>query len=575
MNFLQLKKNAKKDFSKYAHTRIKVAVLGDTPTQLLTTSLIGYGFEEGVSFEIYEAEYQQAVREIMNASSSLYSFDAAFIIIFFAAEELYKKFALTPLSKRPQFAQKQIELYETLVAAIEANTTSKVILFNFWQVPDNVFGNFGNKTQYSFTYQLRAINMGIMQMAANQKNLFVLDVDSLQNQQGYNARLNKAVYVNTGIVTNPDFLVPVAQNITRIILSVTGRFYKCLIVDMDNTLWGGVIGDDGIDNIQIGNLGIGKAYTDLQLWIKQLNQRGVIIAVCSKNEESTVKEVFEKHPDMQLRMDDIAFFAVNWDNKADNIRLIQAALNISFDSMVFIDDNPFERNLVRKELPEVCVPELPGDPAGYAGFLQELNLFETASFTIEDTVRNEQYKKEAERVKAKQIFTNEDEYLANLDMKAIVGRFNSFNIPRLAQLSQRSNQFNLRTVRYTEKDIEALATDSNYMVFDFSLKDKFGDNGLVSMVVLKKQENGFFIENWLMSCRVLKRSLENFVLNTLVEHAIKENVLLFTGEYLPTVKNAMVKDFYPSLGFIPAGNNLWQLNLNNFTPLKTFIKERA
>jgi len=569
MNFTQLKKNIKKDFSAFKAT--KIAILGDTPTQLLHIALRGYGFEAQLNFDIYEAGFQQAEREILDSASQLYHSKPDFAIIFFAAEELQKKFARLPLSEKQHFAKNQLSYYETLITAYSQYSGSSIIFLNFCMLPDGVYGNFANKTPFSFSWQLRAINAGIMQLAQRHNNLFVVDTDALQTTFGFNNRLNQTVYVNTGIVTEPDFLVGLVKSITQVIQAIQGRFNKCIIVDLDNTMWGGIIGDDGINNIQVGSFGIGKVFTDLQLWVKQLKERGIIIAVCSKNDEAVVKEVFEQHPEMELRMDDIAIFAVNWDNKADNIRYIQKVLNIGFDSMVFVDDNPFERNLVRRELPAVTVPELPEDPAGYLNYLQHLNLFETATFTAEDMKRNEQYKKEAERVRAKEIFTNEDDYLASLNMKVKIGRFNSFNKPRIAQLSQRSNQFNLRTVRYNEKDVEHIAGSDNYMAFDFSLVDKFGDYGLISMVVLKKQQNVFFIENWLMSCRVLKRGMENFVLNSLVQQAIAQGAIELVGEYLPTAKNGMVKNFYHSLGFKEMADGKWQLNLDNFTPLKTFI----
>lgn len=569
MNFLQLKKNIKKDFSTF--TTVKIALLGDTPTQLLHTALKGYGFEAQLNFDIYEPEFQQAEREIMDSGSGLYTFKPAFAIVFFAAEELLKKFARLPLHEKHVFAEKQLSHYETLLTTYSHNGSGNIILLNFCMLPDNVYGNFANKTSASFTWQLRAINAGLMQLAQKHNNLFIVDIDALQTMAGFSNRLNQAVYINTGIVTEPGFLVGLVKNITQVVQAVQGRFNKCIIVDLDNTMWGGVIGDDGINNIQIGSLGIGKVFTDLQLWVKQLKERGIIVAVCSKNDEAVAREAFEQHPEMELRMDDIAVFAVNWDNKADNIRYIQKVLNIGLDSMVFIDDNPFERNLVRKELPAVTVPELPEDPAGYLAYLQQLNLFETASFTLEDTHRNGQYKKEAERIKAKEIFTNEDDYLASLDMRVKIGRFNSFSIPRIAQLSQRSNQFNLRTIRYAEKDVERIAGSNDYLVFDFSLADKYGDYGLVSMVVLQKQQDAYFIENWLMSCRVLKRGMENFVLNYLVHQALSQGAVKLLGEYLPTAKNSMVKDFFATLGFVETAGGRWQLNLDTFVPLKTFI----
>ena len=232
---------------------------------------------------------------------------------------------------------------------------------------------------------------------------------------------------------------------------------------MDNTTWGGIIGDDGIEKIQIGTLGLGKAFTELQLWAKNLKERGIILAVCSKNTDHIAKEPFEKHPDMILRLEDIAVFVANWENKADNIRYIQSVLNIGFDSMVFLDDNPFERNLVRQELPEVTVPELPKDPAEYITYLQQFNLFETVSYSKLDSDRTSKYQEEAKRVGMKKSFASVDDYLGNLNMLAIAASFDDFNVPRIAQLTQRSNQFNLRTIRYTEKDVrDIMASDKHY-----------------------------------------------------------------------------------------------------------------
>ena len=238
-----------------------------------------------------------------------------------------------------------------------------------------------------------------------------------------------------------------------------------MILDLDNTTWGGIIGDDGMENIQIGSLGIGKAFSEFQYWIKKLKNRGIIVAVCSKNTESVAKEPFEKHPDMVLRLSDISVFIANWDNKVDNIRQIQSILNIGFDSMVFLDDNPFERNIVRENIPEICVPELPEDPANYLEYLYGLNLFETVSFSNEDSARTKLYQIEAERAKVQKKFTNEDDFLKNLEMVSVIEPFNKFNTPRMAQLSQRTNQFNLRTIRYSEADIERISKSKDYCYF--------------------------------------------------------------------------------------------------------------
>ena len=272
------------------------------------------------------------------------------------------------------------------------------------------------------------------------------------------------------------------------------------------------------------------------------------------------KEPFEKNPEMVLKLDDISVFIANWENKADNIRTIQSILNISFDSMVFLDDNPFERNMVRESVPDVTVPELPEDPGEYLEFLYTQNLFETASYSSADRDRTKQYQVEAQRVSMAKKFTNEADFLKSLEMVSKVTGFTSFNTPRVAQLSQRSNQFNLRTIRYTEDQITTIENDPNQKGFAFTLEDKFGDNGLIAVVILKKLETSevaeilkpnevLFVDTWFMSCRVLKRGMEDFTLNTIVKYAKTNGFKKIIGEYLPTPKNGMVAEHYTSLGF--------------------------
>ena len=403
-----------------------------------------------------------------------------------------------------------------------------------------------------------------MVLATKNPNLYLCDISSIQNQVGKADFFQTSVYINTEMVLSIDVLPKVATKTIDIINTFNGKFKKCVILDLDNTTWGGIIGDDGIENIQIGSLGIGKAFSEFQYWIKKLKNRGIIVAVCSKNTESVAKEPFEKHPDMVLRLDDISVFVANWENKVDNIRQIQSILNIGFDSIVFLDDNPFERNIVRENIPEICVPELPEDPADYLEYLYTLNLFETVSFSNEDTERTKLYQIEALRATIQQKFTNENDFLESLNMLSLIESFNKFNIPRVSQLSQRSNQFNLRTVRYVEADIERLVLLDDYFTFAFTLEDKFGDNGLICVVILKQEDSEtVFIETWFMSCRVLKRTMENFVLNTLVDFCKENEFKILKGEYISTAKNEMVKDHYLNLGFNEI-DAFWVLNISGY-----------
>ena len=570
--FNELKKNLKKDFSSYK--KIKVALLGDTSTQFLKQAFRGTGFEQGIDLDIWEADFNQIERQVFDPSSELFEFNPEIIIIFHSAHKLLDKYNKLKLTLQNSLANTQLELVSNIVITINSKLKSKIIYYNYTEINDSVFGNYANKIESSFLFQIRKLNFELMVFATKQSSFYICDISSIQNHSGKINLFQPSIYINTEMVLKIDILPEVAKKTTDLIGAMTGSFKKCLILDLDNTMWGGVIGDDGLENIQLGNLGIGKSFTEFQYWIKKLKNRGIILAVCSKNTESIAKEPFEKHPDMVLRLDDIAVFLANWENKADNIRQIQSILNIGFDSMVFLDDNPFERNIVRENINGITVPELPEDPADYLEFLYTLNLFETTSISNEDAERTKQYQVEAERVVLQKSFTNEDDFLKSLNMVSFVEPFNKFNTPRVAQLSQRSNQFNLRTVRYTEAEIENSIVDENIISFTFTLSDKFGDNGMICVIILRPEDmNNLFIDTWFMSCRVLKRGMENFVLNTIVNCARENGYSFLKGEYIQTEKNVLVKDHYFQLGFEQATNH-WILNVNNYQEKKCFIKTK-
>lgn len=561
-DFAQLKKNLKKDFSSLK--KIKVAILGDTSTQLLTQALKGLGYESGFNLDILEAHFNQIEREVYDLSSELFEYKPNIVIIFQSSHKLLGKYNKYKPDQHAYFATNELEGIENIYSNLTNNLNVKVIYYNYTELDDSVFGNHANKTESSFLFQLRKLNYELMVLASKTSNLYLCDLSSVQNIIGKSILFQSSIYINTEMVLSIDVLPKVAAKTINLINTLEGRFKKCVILDLDNTIWGGEIGDDGIENIQIGVLGIGKAFSEFQYWIKKLKNRGIIVAICSKNKESVAKEPFEKHPDMILQLEDISVFIANWENKADNIRQIQNILNIGFDSMVFIDDNPFERNIVRENIPQICVPELPEDPADYLEYLYSLNLFETISFSKEDAERTKLYQTDVHRAVFQKKFTNEDDFLISLNMLSLIEPFNKFNAPRVAQLSQRSNQFNLRTVRYTDSEIEKLGVNKDYFTFSFTLEDKFSDNGLICVVILKiENSHTIFIDSWFMSCRVLKRGMENFVLNTLVNFAKEKGFTSIKGEYIPTAKNEMVKDHYLNLGFDQQGDN-WILYTENY-----------
>ena len=544
----ELKKNLKSDLT--GLPSFKLVVVGDTATQLLSTAIRGMGVERGYNIDLFEAEYNQVERQLLDSTSDLYQFNADFIVIFQSTHKLGEHHSMLRTEQQATLADERISFLAS-VCESPALAGKKIIYFNYPEIEDTVFGSYANKVDTSFTFQIRKLNYGLMRLSQQYQNLFICDIAGLQNKLGRDVMFAANVYTSTEMILSMDALPYVASRVMDIVCAVRGQFKKCLILDLDNTVWGGVIGDDGLEGIQLGHgLGIGKAFTEFQMWIKKLKQRGIIICVASKNNEETAKEPFEKHPDMVLKLDDIAVFQANWDTKVDNIRTIQQILNIGFDSMVFLDDNPFERNMVRENIKGITVPELPEDPAEYLEYLYSLNLFETASYSNLDKDRTKQYQVEAQRVSLSKTFTNEADFLKSLNMFSVVSGFTKFNTPRVAQLSQRSNQFNLRTVRYTDADIEALANDPNVIDLSFTLEDKFGDNGLIAVVIMKPlDKETLFVDTWFMSCRVLKRGMENFTLNTMIEKAKSAGYKKIIGEYLPTQKNKMVEKHYTGLGF--------------------------
>ena len=577
MNSLkELKKALKKVPDSYPS--IRLAVVGDTATQLLCTAIRGTGVLRSYNIDIFEAEYNQVERQFMDPTSDLYQFDADFIVVFQSTHKLGEHHSALSAEQQVNLADERLQF----VAGICSNpalASKKIIYFNYPEIEDTVFGSYANKVESSFTYQVRKLNYELMHLSQQFPNLFICDIAGLQNKLGRDQMFAANVYTSTEMVLSIDALPYVASRVMDIVCAVKGQFKKCLILDLDNTIWGGVIGDDGLEGIQLGHgLGIGKAFTEFQMWVKKLKQRGIIICVASKNNEETAKEPFEKHPDMVLKLDDIAVFQANWDTKVDNIRTIQQILNIGFDSMVFLDDNPFERNMVRENIPGITVPELPEDPAEYLEYLYSLNLFETASYSNLDKDRTKQYQVEAQRVSLSKTFTNEADFLKSLNMVSVVSGFTKFNTPRVAQLSQRSNQFNLRTVRYTDADIEALANDPNVIDLSFTLEDKFGDNGLIAVVIMKPlDKETLFVDTWFMSCRVLKRGMENFTLNTMVEKAKADGYKKIIGEYLPTPKNKMVEEHYPGLGFSKIDGSTtaqYELDVNAYKSRECYIETK-
>ena len=557
---------------------LRLAITGDCATQMLATALRGEAALRGFRLDLFEAEYDQVERSLADPKSELRLFAPEVVVVFQSVQAFSRRHAVMPYEEKHLAAQRRLDFLHDVCSDASLKGT-KILCLNCPELDDGVFGSFSNSVPGSLLFQTRELNRGLAVLSQDFPDFFVCDLCAVQSQIGQQRMFTPSVYASTDLTISLEALPSVAARLMDIVSAQRGQFRKVLITDLDNTLWGGVIGDDGMEGIQIGHgLGIGKVFTEIQLWMKKLRERGIVLCVVSKNDEAVAREPFERHRDMVLRMDDIAVFIANWDNKADNVRRVKDILQIGFDQMVFIDDNPFERAMVRENVEGVYVPELPEDPAEWLDFLAAENLFETVSVGKADAERTAKYQAEQRRQTTASLYTDEATFLASLQMKARVEGFTRFNIPRVAQLTQRSNQFNLRTVRYGEADISSLEADPSAHCMAFSLSDRFGDSGLVSVVIMRRVDyDAVFIDTWIMSCRVLKRGMEDFVMNSIADAARSLGAKRITGEYRATKKNAMVCDLLPRMGFNLTGHtdeaDTYSLDIEKYIPKKVFIKE--
>ena len=569
IKFRELQKKSKENVE---GKQIRVAVLGNCSTQFFSQAIEGYGKLSGINISVFDADYNQIDAQLLDSASEVFSFDPDIVVIWLCTEKLYEDFLRLDIDSRSGFADRYVLVLEKYWNLVSRTSTAKIIQPNFTEIDDKVLGHFSEKVPSAFTYQIRKLNYLLEENISTKPGVFPVDFLSVQIEMGRENYYDSRLYYSSKIPVSMNALPRIAKAVNDVITAMNGKVIKCAILDLDNTLWGGVIGDDGLSGIEIGELGKGHVYSNLQLWLKQLKEYGIILAICSKNNEDIAREPFEKHEEMVLKLSDISVFVANWEDKASNIKLIQDSLNIGMDSIIFLDDNPFERNLVKEKIPDLVVPDLPDDPSKWLDYLQHENYFETASYTSEIKDRTALYQAEFERKKLEHNYESIDDYLESLQMIGAAKPFEPLRYPRIAQLTQRSNQFNLRTIRYTEDDIQRIAEDDEHVTLYYTLKDRFGDHGLVSVVIMKRVDSEtLFVDTWLMSCRVLKRGMEEFVVNKIVKTAADKGITTLTAEYIPTPKNKMVKDIYKTMGFKEIKKGKYVLNVNDYTEKNTFI----
>lgn len=561
---------------------IRLAVLASATVDQLSPAIRVAGLRRRLLIDVHSGAYGQYRQEVLDPSSSLRQFAPQIMLFSLSGREVISSVPLTAtLEEVDRIIAGFIGELRSLWQKARGIYNATIIQQTFIDVSETLFGSYDRLVPGAPTRVVARLNDRLCE-AAMSDGVLLLDIARVSERDGIDAWFDAGRWLQGKLEIAPQAAPLYGDLVARILAAQRGLSKKCLVLDLDNTLWGGVIGDDGLEGIVIGEgSAAGEAHLALQRYAKQLRERGVILAVCSKNEAKTAEAVFHEHPEMLLRRSDIAAFVANWDDKAENLKAIATRLNIGIDSLVFVDDNPVERARIRQSLPAVAVPELPDDAAHYVRCLSDAGYFEAVAFTSEDRHRTELYAANAERETLLGSAQNIDEFLRGLEMSVVCGPFTAVDHTRIVQLFNKTNQFNATTRRYTSDEITHLAGLPGVLTLQFRLLDRIGDNGLVSAMILRPtadEENVLEIDNWVMSCRVFGRRLEFEAMNVAVEAARRLGIKGFIADYIATPRNNVISALYPSLGFVAVGEReassgatRWFLNLADYVTHQSCI----
>jgi FkbH-like protein len=555
---------------------VRLAIVGGVTTKQIAAFIDLCLFAAGVESEIYEGDFGTFQQEIVDHSSGLYSFKPKVVWLAVSRRDLGPRPSVaSDASTSERFRVEELDRWTALWARLHDHLRCQVIQNNFVLPLWRPLANHEMRSAGSPSRHIASLNRSLCDAAL--PFVTIHDVDYLAASQGRWSWDDPRFVHYAKMPCAPEYLMDYAHSVASLVGVQLGLAKKCLVLDLDNTLWGGVIGDDGLGGIRLGQGSPeGESFLAFQEYVKSLRERGILLAVCSKNNEETAREVFLRHSEMALRLDDIACFVANWDDKAKNIRTISKHLNIGVNSLVFVDDNPAERAIVRQVVPEVAVPELPDDVTGYINEIEKHRYFQTLSIAEEDIKRTEYYKADAIRHEAETSASDIETFLKSLQMVGRIGPVEPSSLERTVQLIQRSNQFNLTTRRYSAGDLTEMLEHPSCITATVHLRDRFGDNGLISVVLSKVNQDSLEIDTWLMSCRVLKRGVEQCLLNHLCATAKELGLRRIRGEYIPTHKNKLVSSHYEGLGFqrtsqTDDGRSMWELDLTGWRALSHFI----
>ena len=548
---------------------ITIGIAATHTADLVAEALPGTGLRHGLLVTTHQVDYGQTAQALLDSKSSLAEAKPDFVLLALDALALGLARPFFDQAEAEAAVQSALDYVISLRDGAKSNVGAGAILHTLAPPVETLFGSFDARQPGSVRWMIGRFNQRLASEAIGEADM-LLDMAALAETVGLAHWHDPLRWHDAKMPFALDAIPLYAEHVCRLLAAARGLSRKCLVLDLDNTLWGGVIGDDGVEGIRLGQgSAAGEAHLAIQSLAMDLRRRGIVLAVCSKNEEAAALIPFREHDEMVLKEEHISCFVANWTDKATNLKAIAQTLNIGTDALVFLDDNPAERERVRQELPEVAVPEVGEEPADYVRLLAMAGYFEAVSFGEEDRKRAEMYQANAQRSSAMQKIGNLDDYLASLEMTCSIRPFDELGRARVAQLINKSNQFNLTTRRYTEGEVATIESDPGKFTMQVRLVDRFGDNGMISVVVFDKGDQAWRCDTWLMSCRVLGRRVEEAVLAHVAKAARAEGAIQLIGEYLPTAKNVLVEKHFEKLGFrfageLAGGGTSWVLDLADY-----------
>lgn len=549
----------------------KLGIAGNATTHFLVPALVATAARHGVALECIEAGFDQALQEACDPASGLNRSRPDAVLVALDHRGLRLQARLGDSDAEIGVIEAAIGHLDAICRGFRDNGGAICVVQTIARPLEPTFGSLDMTVPGTSRHLIDAFNRRLVDVLSGGHDV-VLDVAGLADAIGLARWHDPTLWNLAKIPFANEFLPAYAEGACRIVAALRGKSRRCLVLDLDNTLWGGVIGDDGLAGIVLGQGDpTGEAFLEVQRTVLRLRERGIVLAVCSKNEEELARSPFRSHPDMLLREEHIAVFQANWKDKAANLQVIASTLRLGLESLVFLDDNPVERGLVRELLPDVAVPELPDDPALYPRTLLAAGYFEAVTFLPEDRIRADAYRDNALRVAVAEGSKNADEYLRSLKTIIEFRAFDAVGRSRIAQLISKSNQFNLTTRRYSEADVARMENDPSFFTLQARLADTFGDSGMICVVICVREGEDWRIDTWLMSCRVLGRQVEEAVLEEVVRTARLRGIRRLIGTYIPTERNGLVKRHYAVLGFDPLGHTddgvtHWELDIQEWSP---------